>query len=231
MCIASCIPKKAVEVVNPDAACDDPKAPCPQKTAKDLALELIDTEGTADAQDAALVADELAKLPKHILQRLKDKGVKVKVCRGSITEYRTDLKGVQPRGWPAGMTWDSVPGVYNTSKKEVVIATVGHGTDAGAHVPAKGEGHGSQNLVIHESMHAVDKTSDDGPLSDNEDFTNARNADATTLSAYESQAGGAGREETFAESAARYYGGDSDDATNHPKLHEYWDSDPLKPNP
>lgn len=198
--------------------------------AEKLAAELVDVAGSADKADAALVAAELAKLPEHVLQRLKDNKVRVKVARGSVTDYQTHLKGVQPRGWPPGKTWDSVPGLYDPSKKEVVIAVTGHGTKAGPHVPKTGEGHGSQNLVIHETMHAVDATGDGGDLSANDKaFKAARNSDLSTLSAYERQGGDAGPEETYAESAARYYGGDPNDEKSHPNLHKYWDSDPLKP--
>src|SRR5262249_23172847 len=52
---------------------------------------------------------------------------KVIACRGSVTDYRTDLKGVQPRGWPPGSTWDKVPGSNTPDKNEVVIAVIGHG--------------------------------------------------------------------------------------------------------
>jgi hypothetical protein len=57
----------------------------------------------------------------------------------------------------------------------------------------------------------------------------ARTADLATLSAYELQAGSAGREETYAESASRYYGGDATDAANHPNLHDYWATHPPTP--
>jgi hypothetical protein len=196
-----------------------------------LAFSLINVQGTADANDARLVASKLAKFPPHILNILKNQGTRVVVCRGSMTEYRTDLRGVTPRGWPPGSTWDSVPGAYTPDRNEIVVATVGHGTDAGPHVPATGEGHGSSNLVLHESMHGVDQGGGGANRSTDQDFNNARNADAATLDAYESQPGGAGQEETYAESAARYYGGDSSDATDHPNLNQYWASDPLKPTP
>jgi hypothetical protein len=110
-----------------------------------------------------------------------------------------------------------------------VIATVGHGTAAGAHVPASGEGHGSHNLTIHESFHAVDSGHGGTPRSSEADFDAARTADAATLSPYESQAGTAGQEETYAESAARFFGGDPGDAAAHPNLHDFWDKNPPQP--
>ena len=48
-----------------------------------------------------------------------------------------------------------------------------------------------------------------------------------TLSAYETQAGNAGEEETYAESSARFYGGDPGDAAAHPNLHKYWQDHPM----
>jgi hypothetical protein len=204
-----------------------PAAPCaPAKTSLDLARELVEVKGSADADDGELVAQELAGFPPHVLQEMQDGGVKVVVCRGSVTDYLEELRGVRPRGWPPGSTWDNVPGLYQSGSKEVVIATVGHGTDAGAHVPKSGEGHGSHNLVLHESGHALDATRDP-PRSKDADFLAARTADAGTLDAYESQPGDAGQEETYAESAARYYGGDAADKDDHPKLNEYWAGDPV----
>lgn len=196
-----------------------------------LANALIDLVGSANAADGELVAQELTLFPVHALQILLQQGTRVKVCRNSVTDYRTDLAGVRPRGWPPGSTWDSVPGLNSSDDNEVVIAVIGHGTPAGPHVPATGEGHGSHNLVVHEAAHAIDHNAPGTRRSDEADFVNARNADSGTLSAYEGQAGQAGREETYAESAARYYGGDPNDAANHPNLHNYWANDPLGPGP
>jgi uncharacterized Zn-binding protein involved in type VI secretion len=184
-----------------------------------LALSLIDIDGTANQQDKLLVALELTKLPPYILEKLKEKGTRVVVCRGSVTEHLTHLRGVHPRGWPPGKTWDAVPGLHSPSRNEVVIATIGHPGDP--HVPKSGEGHGSHNLVVHEVSHAYDHATNGSASTA---FNDARNSDINTLSAYETQPGAAGQEESFAESSARYFGGDASDAQTHPKLHEYWDA-------
>ena len=76
-------------------------------------------------------------------------------------------------------------------------------------------------------MHGVDYRNSPAKLSTSPNFTKARNADLTTLDPYETQTGNAGPEEAFAESAARYYGGDSTDAVRHPKLHSYWATNAL----
>jgi uncharacterized Zn-binding protein involved in type VI secretion len=187
--------------------------------------------GTADATDCRLVANEFTKFPLHMQQALEAKGGKIVVCRGSVTEYRTDLKGVHPRDWPAGATWDTVPGVYSEDKNEVVIATVGHGTPAGAHVPATGEGHGAANLVLHEGAHGIDHNGPASAGSQSPGFTAAHNADKAGLPPYEATnvSPAAAREEAFAEAAARHYGGTPNDAANHPNLSGYFQGDPYAP--
>jgi YMGG-like Gly-zipper len=197
------------------------------KARKEEAKKVTATAGHGTDADAGLVVDQLAKMPKVLLDALDKNGTKVKVCRGSVTDYLTELKGVKPRGWPAGSTWDSVPGLQQPDKKEVVIATVGH--DKGdAHVPKTGEGHGSVNLVIHETAHGVDYASSPH-VSAGEPFNTARNPDKGALDAYESQPGTAGQEETFAESCARFYSNDPWGAENTPHLHKYWRDNPLGP--
>jgi hypothetical protein len=153
-------------------------------------------------------------------------GTKVVACRGSITDYRTDLKGVTPRGWPAGTTWDSVPGVYLNDKNEVVIATKGSGTKDGPKVPPTGEGHGAFDLAAHESMHGYDLGGKGSPKHNDKAFLEARTKDLAKLGPYFTQAGEAGLQETFAESAARYYGNDPKMKTDWPNLYKYWDSQP-----
>jgi uncharacterized Zn-binding protein involved in type VI secretion len=191
-----------------------------------LALSITKAGGRGDAVDVALVVEQLAKLPADQLQILKDAGVSVIACRGTVTDYRTDLKGVHPRGWPPGATWDKVPGAYTKDRKEVVIGTIGQDSPDGPHVPETGEGHGSVNLVDHEAEHAVDHATGGSASAE---FNKARDKDKSTLPAYETQEGRAGQEENFAESGARYYGGDPNDAKKHPNLHDYWKSDPLHP--
>lgn len=191
------------------------------------ALRLVDVRGTANEADKRLVAAELSKLQPDILQRLENNKTRVVVCRNSVTEVLTELKNVKPRGWPAGKSWDTVPGLFHPQTNRVIVATRGHNTPEGAHVPKSGDGHGSFNLVIHETMHGLDYRSTPAKLSTSLNFTKARNADLATLDPYEKQSGNAGPEEAFAESAARYYGGDSTDAIRHPKLHGYWAANPL----
>jgi len=190
--------------------------------------QICSAKGSANAADVAIVSKELQKLPLSVLLAYQKAGCKVVICRKSVTDYRTDLKGVHPRGWPPGKTWDKVPGLYSPEKKEVIVAVVGHGSAAGPHYPRTGEGHGSASLLVHEMYHALDASTQPAH-SAAADFTAARTADQAKLSAYERQAGEAGQQETYAESAARFFAGGHSDATQHPHLHEYWESNVLSP--
>lgn len=173
--------------------------------------------GSAEPSDVTLAAEEMAKMPEEYRQMLKDNGQSVVVCRDSVTDHMTELQGVQPRGWPPGATWDSVPGLYNPEKGEIVVATTGHDTPGGARIPQTGEGHGSTNLLLHEAGHAVHHIVGDDPA-----FIEARNADYDALSDYERQPGAAGVSETFAESFANVFGGNPTYSTTHPRLDDYW---------
>lgn len=87
---------------------------------------------------------QLNVYPSNILTSLKNEGLKEIEIANLTTPYMAgneDLKGVQPRNWPQGSTWEEVPGAYNPNNKTVV---------AGA--AAK---HGSEALLIHETGHAV----------------------------------------------------------------------------
>ena len=140
---------------------------------------------------------QLKKLPPEVLQQLKDAGVKIVAVKDSVVEYFPDQKGVKARGW-GGKTWDVIPGEYDPHTKTVVIATSGR------------YGNGSYNLVLHEVGHAYDDIR--GGLSNSPLFKAAYSAGALStdigLDSYLMQSGNAGRQETFAEGFARYYGGD-----------------------
>ena len=90
------------------------------------------------------LVSQLNVYPTNILTSLKNEGLKEIEIANLTTPFMAgneDLKGVQPRNWPQGSTWEEVPGAYNPNNKTVV---------AGA--AAK---HGSEALLIHETGHAV----------------------------------------------------------------------------
>jgi hypothetical protein len=144
----------------------------------------------------------------------------VVVCRDSVTEIREDLRGVRPRSWPEGKTWDTVPGLNDPNNNRVIIAT------RGGRVPPTGDGHGAANLVLHEVGHAIGDAATTGGVGDAR-FIAAREADKAQLDDYEGDANSAGVRETYAESFARFYGNDPNDAATYPHLHAYWASNPF----
>src|SRR5688500_12928774 len=155
--------------------------------------------GSAEQIDVELVRAKLNLIPKAILDDLDRRGIGVVVCRESVTDYRRDMAGVHPRNWPDGVTWDVVPGCYLPDENNVAIATIADGADR--RVPARGEKHGSYDLVIHEVMHADDYVGD-RRRSDNAAFAVARQADVDGGGFADNPYESAVMEEAYAESAA-----------------------------
>jgi Flp pilus assembly pilin Flp len=183
-------------------------------TQAQFAKTLVRAGGSASQGDVDAVVADLAKLPRPVLEYMQAKGISVVAAKSSVTDYMKHLKGVKPRGWPPGATWDTVPGTVNNNK-EVVIAT------RNGKVPATGDGHGAYSLTIHETFHAIDRAEG---WSKQPAFVKARDADAANLEAYLKQPGDAGLEEAYAESAANYFGGNTEWGKTHPNLWKYWET-------
>ena len=146
---------------------------------------------------------------------------RVVAARGSVTDARTDLRGVQPRGWPPGKTWDQVPGAFMPDTNEVVVATQA-GPNGSRQVPPTGSSHGSANLVLHEAGHALDYRG--GKPSDSAEFQRAYEADRAAMPAYLQQPGNAGREEAYAETLALYLQDPAECRRRYPNLSRSWDT-------
>lgn len=197
-------------------------------TREQLLDKLIVKRGSGTDDDVAAVRAEIGRLSQPVLAFLKKKGVKIVVCRESVTDFETGLRGKLPRGWDpaAGKTWDDVPGAYMPGKKRVVIATVA-GPGGARVVPPQGQKHGCYSLAVHEAMHGHDIASK-RRLTGSRGFVAARNADFAKLSDYQRQAGNAGVEETFAETAAQHYAGKPGFAAALPSLAAWWAAGPAE---
>ena len=95
--------------------------------------------------DAASVRQHVADLdsiPSGLASAAAAKGVTVHLGDSPMTELNgnADMKGITPRGWPPDVTWDTVPGSFNTFHNAV---SAGKGR------------HGSVSLALHEYGHAV----------------------------------------------------------------------------
>jgi hypothetical protein len=198
----------------------------PGDEALDRARLLVVPGVDGDAADLDAVARAAALLPGFVLSLFEREMVRIVACRGGVTDFERDLRGVTPRGWDGtGRTWDNVPGTFFKERKRVVIATIDQG---GARiVPTRASGlHGSDNLVVHESLHGYDYMGNHAVI-DDPAFESARQADWDKLGAYEKQDGQAGREETFAESGARFLAAPDALEKDWPNLYGYWR---LKPD-
>lgn len=180
--------------------------------------------GHGTSADIALVAAELAKFPAAELAMLEAAAIGVIACWDSVVDHRPDLKDEHPRHWAKGTNWTVVPGCYAPDERNVIIATVPD-PGGGRRIPPYGVKHGSFNLVLHETMHADDYAADRRRCR-NPGFVAARNIELARvpiqLTDYEKRNDQAGHEETYAETAARYFGGDPSFAVTLPHLHQFW---------
>jgi hypothetical protein len=198
-------------------------------SAEAAARALVKPGGRGTQADVDAVVAELKKLPALLLVRAERAGVQVVACRDSVTDHLSHLRGVTPRGWPPGATWDSVPGLYDPASMTVVMAT--HDGARGAterDLPDFGYGHGSFNALFHEFGHALDATTALGHDSRSPAFRTAYRADLPALRhanhTYLLQPGDAGPEEAFAEVAARFFGRDARLAAELPALHAFFEA-------
>lgn len=134
--------------------------------AREMIVRSIYTSTTPDnmPMDVTKVKDALQKIPFQVLNKALSLGQFITATNDNITNHagRRGLKGVAPRGWAEGQTWESVPGIGAAGK----IATPGIHPDetivslskdrVGAWLLAKN--HSSTNLVLHEYAHAIDRS-------------------------------------------------------------------------
>jgi Pro-Pro endopeptidase len=119
---------------------------------KKLLVEKITVNQSSLLNDDKRIQDvkyTLYGLPAYVLESFVQENVKIKLTSGRITALAefSHLKGKVPRGWEeTGKTWDDVPGIGGGK-------VVGMNIDM---IPS-GSGHGSINLVLHETFHTLDK--------------------------------------------------------------------------
>ena len=80
---------------------DGKKAYERRRRAQKLADDSVSGGSNTTDADTGLIAAHMAeKMPVKEMEALQKAGIKVKVTRGNVTNYLTDLKGVHPRDWP-----------------------------------------------------------------------------------------------------------------------------------
>lgn len=119
-----------------------------QKSKKERALAKLVTlpKDTYDTAEVSKMIARISRMPEAYLWALAENDFEIRLINNRVTdqpEYAY-LKGVVPRGWNSGKTWDDVPGVGGNP----VIVRIGH-SDIN-------HGHGTLNLELHEIAHMVD---------------------------------------------------------------------------
>lgn len=152
------VPKKTPKAVTPaPKAAPKPKEQTPRQKLGQIYGDKLKIKTTDNIVEQRL--ENLSRIPdshhrrvaQHFRNGNEDAGLYI--GKGDITNFSPQsrrLKGVQPRGWPEGSTFDEVAGVYMPSDRQLLIGT---------------RSHGCVSLSNHEFGHAVDHAM--GQLSDN----------------------------------------------------------------
>ena len=162
----------------------------------------------------------LEQYPPRLYELLRERGVEVYIGRGGVPglDDLGELRGVRPRGWDEGDTWDQVGGAYFQPRGIVAV-----GTAEGASA--------SGSAALHEIAHAVGFRlgfqGEDGTIvaiHDDPEFVELHRAlhEAGRLDPYLAQGGPggeAGRQELFAEGISTFY------ARGPDKVTELWGGD------
>lgn len=139
------------------------------------------------------VNKELAKIPSGVRAAIKTQCGELGLVKDhgiTVDPDYAHLKGVKPRGWTSGHTWDSVPGCGgHVGKGTVIVAN------------RLKEGHGSANIILHEQAHSFDVG---GQISNSEKWKVLHKGEKWTRAYYKNYP-----EEAFAESFATYFHGDA----------------------
>lgn len=167
------------------------------------AAQSIKWIGDVSKSFQSLVESTINKMPPGVLRKLKEFGAEFKAGR-RVTEIEPTLKGVHPRGWPPGSTWDSTDGF--AMGKVVAVAEQYRPIGSRAFINANR----ADGVLAHETGHAFDRAMAHESMSMK--FLKAYKADAAPLRAaikrgesgarrlsYYLQSGNAGPSEAFAE--------------------------------
>lgn len=169
------------------------------------------TQGTASSDFIEQMTAVVAKLPFAVQKEIVDDGYKISAGE-FLTDIRPDLKGVHPRGYGPGATWDWAEGLHQENQRQVAIAQK---------VRSYGrvmESSRAPGVLRHELGHAYD-VSGNVVKSSRSEFREAYESDLKALRrvkgevkefGYYTQKGAAGREEAFAEIFGQLLGGGAD---------------------
>lgn len=155
-----------------------------------------------------------ASIPAPLWRIFQRHGWRVHLT-ASVVDAAPFLRGVHPRGWPVGATWENADAVHLPQHRMVIVAS--------HRLNRKGErvrAHRVGGVLRHELGHAIDVALGGGRvrLSDTTEFRDCYFSDLERMQsrseslAYYARNGESGPTETFAELLADRYGGGSDTA-------------------
>jgi SPP1 gp7 family putative phage head morphogenesis protein len=113
---------------------------------------LVNMDDSATPQFMQVVTKAYEAMPAKVKDLLEESGTTIKVG-DFVTNIKPDLKGVAPRGWPEGSTWDNVTGFHNRPDK--VVAVSEYYRPMGTPLSLK-ESYNPVGTLYHEIGHALD---------------------------------------------------------------------------
>ncbi len=214
---AAVSPESASKVPATAAA---PKAPQASKTSQSPIASHVVHARFDVVSDVSPAFQSRAKaavgtIPAGVWKTLRSGGWQVRIAE-FVVDAAPSLRGVQPRGWPTGSTWDNTDAVHLPARRMLVFAEKRRTRD-GRIVPSSRV----ESVFRHEVGHAFDRATGAAGLyqSAGAGFMFAYHRDVTrmpeknrTALNYYLQRGAAGRQEAFAEAFAILLGGGSDAA-------------------
>lgn len=170
--------------------------------------------GKPSAKFAQEMRAALSALPDAAKRALGSFGARVDIGR-TLTGTRPDLKGVHPRGWPDGFTWDNSEGCASPPASPTGVWVAERLRDPFAKGKPWVTSRRAAHVMRHELGHVIDYAH--GGASHSPGFMQAYDADRARVhkdlllvNPYFLQEGEAGREETFAEQVASVVSGGTD---------------------
>jgi len=189
------------------------RADGPPRTLATASWVLPVTKGSVSNSFSRDIDEASRTIPPHVWQSILDAGWRV-----NLVEYVVDavpsLRGISPRGWPAGWMWDNTDAVHLPASKLLIIAEKRRNKKGQIVACTRVSG-----VLRHEVGHAFDVLSGEPARfqSARKPFVEAYNADYSAMDSlrrreleYYLQRGPAGHQETFAEAFGVVFGGGSD---------------------
>lgn len=219
-------PPSLVEAVR--AATRPPRAARLTSTPVDLAAQALAADAAALLRITDTVGDDFrdevngafAAFTPGTRRRLRENGSTIQAGH-HITELDPSLRGVKPRGWTSGSTWDDAEGLYNNATRTAMVTeyvyTLTHVAGQRRRVRAFVRSSRATGVLRHEVGHALDRLPGGGFVSRSPEFLEAYRLDRQGIAGMESSAksalsyylqkGSAGPSEAFAEGFSRAFGG------------------------